>query len=211
MNALNFKPEGASLEDCKAAQKQLADARFYGDGIDGDFGNLSLAALAAYKAAYNGDIVDIALTQVGIHETPHGSNSGSTVRMYQRETLLGGTGWSWCAAFQCWLVARLQDCQAQRYTTLKRPTTAAAFEFADWGRSTGGLVFAPGSLRYRPQRGDFVIYTFSHIGILSHLINATHFTAVEGNTNDDGSADGEAVYNHPRQLSSVKWFVRMAA
>ena len=209
MNLLTFDPNGASESDLKAAQTELAAKRFYGDLIDGQFQTLSEAALGGYRAACTQCIVELALTQVGMHEVPHGSNSGTTIQMYQRETSLGGTGWSWCAAFQCWLVARLQACQPEKFGHFQRPTTAAAFGFADWGRTVGGAVFAPGSLRYQPQRGDFVVYTFSHIGLLSHLVDASHFTAVEGNTNDDGSADGEAVFNHPRRLNSVRWFVRL--
>jgi hypothetical protein len=46
-------------------------------------------------------IVDRAKGNIGKHEEPMGSNTGTFVVLCQRATFLGGTGWPWCAAFVC--------------------------------------------------------------------------------------------------------------
>jgi hypothetical protein len=46
-------------------------------------------------------VVAWASKEVGVQESPPGSNSGTRVRYYQSATWLGGSGWPWCAAFVC--------------------------------------------------------------------------------------------------------------
>ena len=63
------------------------------------------------------------------------------------------------------------------------------------------MVFTPAQASASdlwPQRGDIVVFKFSHIGIVA-VVNSTggrNFTSVEGNSNAEGGADGYAVVKH---------------
>lgn len=111
--------------------------------------------------------VDYALSQVGVHETPWGENTGADVHRYQSST--GAYGEAWCASFfwYCW--------QQAGY---KGPTSAGAWNTTDaYGTHVGGINLA--------HRGDGVSFNTGegHIGVyLSHT--AHDVTTVDGNTSD---------------------------
>ena len=94
-----------------------------------------------------------------------------------------------------------------------RPTTASAFGLQDWAMSklaAGCHVFAPGDRHCQPDRGDLVIYRFSHCGIVAAGSDAHGLIhTVEGNTNNDGSRDGYEVCAKTRPLAKVKAFITL--
>ena len=213
MNLLTFDPAKAPPADLRAAQTPLADLHFYPrEKIDGENGPMTRRALAGYAAATTGDLADVAASQIGATEDPAGSNSGAVVRMYQAAaTDEGGTGWAWCAAFVCWCIARWFASSPRAPRGIKLPTTASAFEFEDWGRKVGAKILRPGVKGFSVQRGDIVIYTFSHIGIAGAQDGSGTLHVIEGNTNDDGGREGFKVINHPRYVAKVKCIVRLPA
>lgn len=148
----------------------------------------------------------IAESQIGTQEDSAHTNRGAAILKYQQAASLGGQGWPWCAAFVDWCVesfitrfpglcgVRIED----------RPTTASAFDFEDWGKAHACEVFTDPK---RAQRGDILIFTFSHIGIVDSNDGGTLCT-VEGNTNDDGGRDGYEVAHRDRSHEAVHGLVR---
>ena len=93
---------------------------------------------------------------------------------------------------------------------LWRPKTAGAFDWAKWAHSKELTVLPESALA---KAGDFVIFDFSHIGIVvSDQPNVGTITTVEGNTNGKGerdSAAGDGVWQKTRQPSLVKCYIRI--
>lgn len=158
------------------------------------------------------DLVSIAKSQLGTQEDAAHTNRGEAIRKYQESTSLGGQGWPWCAAFVCWCV--WQFLKAHQMFHIQRPVTAAAFGLIDWARANNCLVFTPSDHNYAPQPGDIVVFNFSHCGILSRVPSwklGHDFDSFEGNSNDDGSADGYEVVDHDRTIEKVRAFIRLPA
>lgn len=107
-----------------------------------------------------------ALSQVGVHESPWGSNRGADVHRYQSST--GAYGAAWCASFfwYCW--------QRAGY---KGPASAGAWNTTDSYGTPVTLAHA--------KPGDGVSFDVGdgHIGMyLSHT--KTTVRTVDGNTSD---------------------------
>lgn len=147
-------------------------------------------------------MIRIARAEVGTRESG-GNNRGPRIQQYQDgASWVKGTGWAWCAAFVAWVFDEL----AKQFTLpFATPEGAGAFWFEDWGRQQGLTVLGP---RAKVKRGDLVIYSFSHIGIASSDEKNGKFTAIEGNTNDSGSRDGDGVFEKTRSKSLVRAIVR---
>ncbi len=161
-------------------------------------------------------LVAIARRELGVTEVGD-SNSGKRVLEYQRATNLDGTGWPWCAAFQCWCIREwLKDqavLDAFKFTAAQaeawRPKTASAFGFESWGRDHGLLVVAeaeqPGFVLHT---ADLVTFKFSHIEVIDDD-NGDKLYSVGGNTDDGLGRDGGAVCEHWHPRTSARRYVRM--
>lgn len=77
-----------------------------------------------------------------------------------------------------------------------------------WAKSNGCLVFPRNSEFFKPQKGDIVVFTFSHIGIVESVKDRM-ITTIEGNTNDAGSREGSAVARKVRVNSIIKCYIRL--
>lgn len=162
----------------------------------------------------NSEIADIATSQVGQKEATN-HNDGPAVRKFQNATNLDPGGWPWCAAFVCWCIREwLRDPLAVKWLALKhtdpdmwRPVTASAWGFADWShnRPNTTQLLSPDETA---KKGDIVMFTFSHVGIVVSD-NGKTIQTVEGNTNGSGSREGDGVYFKTRNKSLVKNFVRI--
>jgi hypothetical protein len=158
-------------------------------------------------------LAKIAESQVGVRES--GRNSGEDVRKYQEATNLEERGFAWCAAFVDWCIKEwLTDAEAVKWLGLRvrtpeawRPKTALAYGFLNWAKDRPNTteVLMP---RAKAQAGDIVMYTFSHVGIVISD-NGKTIQTVEGNTNEEGSREGDGVYYRTRNKSLVKRFVRI--
>lgn len=160
-------------------------------------------------------LVEIAAREVGVREHPKNSNSGKRVREYQSATWLEGTGWAWCAAFQCWCIrewlAIPEVRDAFKFTVKQaeawRPKTPAAYGFHDWAEKKG-LLQMDDSPMHVLHAADLVSFDISHIGIVvddHHKVIET----IEGNTDATGGREGGGVYAMTRQRSFAKRFIRM--
>lgn len=166
-------------------------------------------------------LADIAEKQIGDQEDKPHRNTGAALDKYFAADAYRPAGkdegYPWCASFVSWCVQQFMSTVIGRrwFARLTLPHLARAFDFEPWGKKQGALIFKPGeavfgSVRW-PQRGDIVIYTFSHVGIVAAASQegARFFTAIEGNSNADGGRDGYAVVRHARTFSKVRCFIRL--
>ena len=61
------------------------------------------------------------------------------------------------------------------------------------------------------KKGDFVVYEFSHIGIVleDQSDNSNNIKTIEGNTNEPGRREGDGVYIKTRNCDLVKCYIRI--
>ncbi len=168
-------------------------------------------------------LVNLAEKEVGTREGPV-QNTGKRIVEYQGATWLQPGAWPWCAAFTCWLMREWLEEKSvaeaiQTRAGLAHPLTpiqieklrcrdASAFGWEKWARSLGITVLGEGNLA---KAGDFVIYDFSHIGVVvrdQHSLSEDIQT-VEGNTNGKGDRDGDGVWAKSRKPSLTKCYVRI--
>ena len=142
--------------------RKLLPARF----VDGTL-NSATQILLIPPLSMGDKAVAYALGQVGVHESPWGSNSGKDVRRYQSST--GAYGAPWCASYFwfCWQQAGYRG-----------KTSAGAWDTTDhYGTRIKSIAQA------RPGDGVSFDTGQGHIGIyLAH--NKTHVKTVDGNTSD---------------------------
>jgi hypothetical protein len=163
-------------------------------------------------------LAKIALSQVGVKEEG-GNNNGPQIRKYQAATTLKPASWPWCAAFTSWATQEwLKDGDNVEWLGLKvmtpeqwRPKTAAAFGYISWAKERPATtkVF---SNKAKPHVGDFAVFDFSHIGIVTKVLSDGRFQCVEANTNGRGTRDstsGDGVWLKTRSPSLVRNFVRI--
>jgi hypothetical protein len=163
-------------------------------------------------------LVNIALSQVGTREEG-GNNKGERIVEYQRATWLQPAPWAWCAAFTCWILREwLKDPEVlacfkltPKAAELWRCKSAGAFDWEKWA-TTKGLIVLPETAK--AKAGDFVIFDFSHIGIVVEDQIGDTIVTVEGNTNGKGERDsvsGDGVWLKKRHYTLVKSYLRMFA
>lgn len=160
-------------------------------------------------------LVELALKEVGVREEG-GNNRGTRVAEFQRATWLEVGPWPWCAALCCWLLKQwLQTPDGVVYLNGRklnefRCKDASAFGWIKWAQKNGLQVFDENSTT-KPEPGDFVVFDFSHIGIVVGTEPGKIIT-VEGNTNGKGERDstsGDGVWKKTRDIGLVRAFLRL--
>lgn len=189
-------------------QLSLFDKGLYLGSIDGIWGPKTEKAYQDYVHLDGNNnkslrelIVSIAEKEIGTKES--GTNTGTRVEEYQAATWIDTKGFAWCAAFVCWCILQASK---KRELPFKRPQTASAFDFERWAEQNKLTLIKPAVIN--PERGDIVVYKFSHIGIVTKYANGFVYT-VEGNTNDIGSREGDGVYAKVRKLSDLRSIIRL--
>lgn len=135
-------------------------------------------------------------SQVGVVEAPRGSNDGPKIRQYLATVGLGG-GYAWCSAFAKWC-AKLAGADPE----LLKHVNGMANSWIHAGRKTGRL-------RTEPARGRIGAYAKSadgpgHAWVCISGATLGVFRTIEGNSNEDGSANGYKVVKRFRTMASVK-------
>ncbi|HLP14095.1 MAG TPA: peptidoglycan-binding protein [Flavobacteriales bacterium] len=147
-------------------------------------------------------IIEIAHSQLGVTESPAGSNKNPYGKWY------GWDGYAWCAMFVSWVYDQAghplgkindpkgyRDCQSgYNYWKAKRELTAA------------------------PETGDIVLFDWEgnglsdHTGIFHEWADAgkKHFWCYEGNTAVGDDSNGGIVMRRKRSVATVKAFVKPA-
>ncbi len=134
-------------------------------------------------------ILNIASSQIGVKEAT-GNNDGVQVEAYLRVTKLA-KGSPWCAAFISWVFKQVG------YAGPITPWSPALFPLA--------------KQTLAPQRADvYGIYSIelkriAHCGILERRQH-NWIIGIEGNTNLDGSRDGNGVYRKWRHVRTIAKF-----
>lgn len=155
-------------------------------------------------------LIEIALKEVGVKEVGS-TNRGPRVDEYQRATWLDPKDWgAWCAAFVCWCVREALRAESIPETpTFKRPQTAGAFDFENWSLKQDNTTQTAKPAGRSIQRGDLIIFTFSHIGIATSSPDSEgNFHTVEGNSNSHGSRTGGMVCTNIRNVKLVRSRIR---
>lgn len=144
------------------------------------------------------DVALLAATQVGISESPPGSNNVRyNTWYYGRE--VSGSRYPWCMVFVQWVFAQAGVALPQR--------TASCGALMRAAQMSGEWVTAD----YHP--GDVVIYDFpggaatDHCGIVESVTDSG-VVAIEGNTGSGSDADGGQVQRRSRAFSVIVGAVR---
>lgn len=133
-------------------------------------------------------------SQIGVREK--GVNSGKEVEMYLASVGLS-KGNPWCAAFVAWSFSKC--------TNIK---IAAGGWVPSWFPQKK-LIFVRGKLDIKPpQEGDLIGIWYSSKNRLAHIgfyeKREGDFTiSVEGNTNEEGSREGDGVYRKRRITRTI--------
>ncbi len=171
------------------------------------------------------NLIEIAHQQVGTREGPV-NNTGARVVEYQGATWLQPGAWPWCAAFTCWLMREIleeEDVRGYLREYFHRPELtfaqaekvrcrdASAYGWEKWARSHGFQVLSEDHLA---RAGDFVVFDFSHIGLVidDQSSLAAKITTIEGNTNGRGDRDsesGDGVWLKQRDRTLTKSYIRI--
>lgn len=170
-------------------------------------------------------LVTIARTEVGVREGVV-NNTGARIVEYQGATWLQPGAWPWCAAFTSWVMRELiedDDVLAYLSTYFKRPgltfaqadklrcRDASAFGWEKWARQAGFDVLPETNLA---RAGDFVVFDFSHIGLVveDQRSLGEPVRTIEGNTNGRGDRDspsGDGVWAKERAHTLTKSYIRI--
>lgn len=136
----------------------------------------------------------IARTQIGVRERPPGSNDGPEIKSYLLSAGLTKPN-TWCMSFNYWCFE-----QASHNLKMINPLYRTGSVMQEWAnripfRQFGSLIAQPGDI--------FILdhgHGLGHAGIVDHWdpYKLVYFT-VEGNSNNNGSRDGEAVVSHTRK------------
>lgn len=148
-------------------------------------------------------LVEAAKAEVGVKETPAGSNNVKyNTAYYGRE--VNGRQFSWCLVFIWWLFRSL-GAPEMFYGGRK---TASCTTFYRWSEKRGMVVHD----NYRP--GDIVFYDWDHSGDCDHVgilaeCKGMNCRVVEGNTAVGNDSNGGEVMIRERITSQFKGAVRL--
>ena len=165
---------------------------------------------AAERWTSNGpELVRIAEGELKVKETS--KNQGPGIEKYWPATSYP-SGYKehqpWCAAFVAWCVREAGRREGWLVKDTARPRSAAVREWVPAALKLGWEVFGPrDGLRF-PRAGDVVVFTFSHIGIVTDF-DGTWVKTIEGNTNAAGNREGKFVMRHQRVLGICRSFIRL--
>lgn len=145
-------------------------------------------------------ILEIATSQIGVTESPKGSNAGKDVEKYLKSVGLG-KGYSWCMAFVYWVVS-----EAYKQSGGINPLKKTAGVMNQWNLSPGLRIQVPvAPCVFIMDHGKGL----GHTGIVTKVLANGKIETIEGNTNDDGSREGYEVCRRVRTISSCKGFLKL--
>lgn len=152
---------------------------------------------SSFSSVGNGDIVAVALSQVGTTETP--VNQVMYNDWYYGHHV-SGSSYAWCAVFVSWCADQCGYIDAGII-----PKQAGCDQVKDWFVARGQFHWR--SSGYRPKAGDLILYgtpsDMTHIGIVVSSDDSKVYT-VEGNTSKGGglNPNGGGVWTKSYALSS---------
>lgn len=177
--------------------------------VDGKVGHHTWAALFAVPITEVITAPSLLLTralaaaqsQLGVMESPLGSNRGPQVNEYLRSVGLdpGSGSYAWCAAFVYWCFN-----QAALAMTVENPVICTAGVMDHWNRAGAAGVHRLSTAEccntpdlVKPGM-IFILSTGGgngHTGLVEK-VRGLYLTTIEGNTNENGSRQGIGVFRH---------------
>lgn len=139
-------------------------------------------------------VIELAVSQIGVHESPANSNNVKyNTWYYGREVF--GSNYPWCAVFISWLF------RGNQALCIK---TASCAEMLAWFEKKGQTV-------REPRPGDIVFFKYStnnrrtnHVGIVEKVEGKTIYT-IEGNTSLTNNDNGGKVMRRKRTKNIVAY------
>jgi lysozyme family protein len=160
-------------------------------------------------------VLEVAADEVGVRESPLGSNRGRRVEEYQSSVDPALAGQAWCMCFVYWCFKQA----AARGGFENRVPKTGGVHFA-WRKSgdlpNGVKVVKAADAQRNPNliEPGMVFYirtsdTSGHCGIVVESVNG-RLETIEGNTNNGGSREGIGVFRRTRRtIASINFgFVR---
>lgn len=142
------------------------------------------------------DVLRVAASQIGVKESPAGSNKVKYGEWY------GMNGQPWCDMFVSW-------CAEQAGASGVVGKFAYCPYHVDYFKSRGRWL----DRQEKPRPGDIVFYanrgTACHVGVVESRNGASGVTAIEGNTASGNNADGGQVQRRTRSYGSLgsSWYI----
>lgn len=144
------------------------------------------------------DILKIAAKEIGVKESPPGSNKVKYSKEY------GMTG-AWCAMF-CWWVFKQAGASKLYYDGKKTAYTPTLWQFYKAKKQSSSS----------PKVGDMVFFNFGgrpkgtpeHVGFVEKVLSGGKIQTIEGNTGSGSQADGGQVQRRTRATSLVVGYAR---
>jgi hypothetical protein len=148
------------------------------------------------------EALKVALTQLGKQENPKNSNWGKPVQDYLASVGITFPA-SWCMAYVYWCFK-----QASLNLKVTNPLIKTGGVLAHWNQADSKY-----KISLNPEPGDIFIMDFGkglgHTGIVEST-TASHINTIEGNSNNDGSRNGNEVVRHNMAKTSIKGYLRYA-
>lgn len=168
---------------------------------------LSVCLISAKASTNNNEIRDslvkVLNLQLYVRET-QGPNRGPEVDMYNRE-VKAPMGSSWCGAFVGWNLTQFH---------IINPNSAWSPNYA----LPKDIIWKYKKLNsIKPLPGDVPTYWNAHLGRVGHVGIYTYtdlngyFITIEGNTNNNGSFNGDGVYKkkrNPNQVYAISRYIK---
>jgi len=158
-------------------------------------------------------VLEAAYESIGVTEVG-GSNRGKDVESYLA-TVKFGPGAAWCGA---WYANRLSQCISITDMEQYMPISHYAYT-PNYTKHEDAIIWKSWTRekftysKHRPPRsGDaFLLWNkrlnrIAHVGMIDYWSPGTRLVTIEGNTNDEGSRDGDGVfvrYRDKRQIHAV--------
>jgi len=176
--------------------------------IDGEVDAATWAALFGPGAVFNSAdfdsnapmrdlVIDIAASQIGVVEQPHGSNRGPEVDVFIRAAGLNPAedSFPWCVCFLYWVFN-----QAAKIKRVENPLPKTAGVLALWNlaRRTEAQIVHKSDVSADTVRPGMIFALDlgggkGHAGLVIE-VGRDHIVTIEGNTNPGGSSDGFGVF-----------------
>ena len=172
------------------------------------------------------DIINVALSQVGYREGNYSGDTGGENDGYYNnytesnywyhnyvstDMPIGGSYAPWCATFVSWCA----EMAGIPSSIIGRSTCASRHSYGfDVVFYAGGSTLYSSSdndsrfmgYNYTPKKGDlFFTRSWSHVGLVVG-VSGSYVITVEGNTNSDGSAEGDGVFRRTSRRITDLYF-----
>jgi hypothetical protein len=178
------------------------------------------AAKPATGPSFADWLVTIAKRDVGKVETPR-NNQGAWIKRFWPSTSYPD-GYSnrepYCAAAMAFwldmvgdelakagLLESLTSMTAEQFEKW-RCKSAGAWAWQAWAKKAKGVTVLPDSAT--PQKGDIVVFDFSHIGLVTGQPAKGRIATIEANTGPAGERDGDGCWEKNRPQEVARCFLR---